>query len=445
LPAALTDEFEPSDLIVALDGNKITNSRQLREYLTLNADKSIAITVERSKEEGEDPTTVNIEVAPNPMRRLGLAMKTGAISAIQKESPAFGKLEAGDLMLTIDGQPVGNLINAAPSSISEEGPLPNPILLSLYLQRKARAQEEVTVRVMRTTGKQKEEFKDIKVTPRLPITSPNYGGMGHPISIDELGVALPILNWVVAIEPGSAAEKELQPGDKITKVEFILDDEWKDSEELASLRNLEAPIDLVEGPTDWPRVHTKLQMLPPNTKIKISYTRDGQQKTAELAPTTSGSWGSWYNPTRGFFLEPKEEIRKAEGIGEAFALGVAQTGEDATRVFRFLRKLVSGGISPTNLGGPGTIVFAATSEASVSLSRLLLFFTLLSANLAIVNFLPIPVLDGGHMVFLIYELIFRKPPNEKIFMGLTLVGFAFIVSLMLFVIGLDVFRFANWF
>lgn len=447
LPAALTGKFKPGDKIIAFDGNKIENSRGLREYLTLHADKATVITVERTEKEGGGLTLIDIEVAPHPMRRLGLAMKIGTISAIQKESPAVDKLEVGDLILTVDGQPVGNLMNATSTSLrpQEHGPLPDPILLSQYLQKKASVGEEVTIRVMRTVGDLKEEFKEVKVKPRLPISSPNYSGMGHPISIDELGIAVPILNWVAAVEPGSAAAKVIQPGDKITKVEFLLDPKWKDDNDWKMLQNVDTPIDLVEEADDWPRVHSKLQMLPPNTKIKLVYERDGAQKTAELEPFTSGAWGTSYNPTRGFFLEPKEEILEADSFGEALSLGLAQTGEDATRVFRFLRKLVTGGISPTNLGGPGTIVVAATSEASVSLSRLLLFFTLLSANLAIVNFLPIPVLDGGHMVFLIYELIFRKPPNEKIFMGLTLIGFAFILSLMLFVIGLDVFRFANWF
>ena len=107
-------------------------------------------------------------------------------------------------------------------------------------------------------------------------------------------------------------------------------------------------------------------------------------------------------------------------------------------------KLVTLSISPTNLGGPGTIVAVATLEAMKDLSSLLLFFTFLSANLAVVNFLPIPVLDGGHMVFLFYELIFRRKPSEKWHVGLSIAGLAFILSLMLYVLGLDVFRFAEF-
>ena len=80
-------------------------------------------------------------------------------------------------------------------------------------------------------------------------------------------------------------------------------------------------------------------------------------------------------------------------------------------------------------------------EASEGLPRLLIFLTLLSANLAVLNFLPIPVLDGGHMLFLAYEGIMGKPVNERVQMSLTMVGFSLLLCLMLFVFGLDLTRF----
>jgi regulator of sigma E protease len=69
--------------------------------------------------------------------------------------------------------------------------------------------------------------------------------------------------------------------------------------------------------------------------------------------------------------------------------------------------------------------------------NLLLFLTLLSANLAVLNFLPIPLLDGGHFVFLLYEGIRGKPADERVQEILTYIGLAFILGLMIFVLGLD--------
>ena len=71
---------------------------------------------------------------------------------------------------------------------------------------------------------------------------------------------------------------------------------------------------------------------------------------------------------------------------------------------------------------------------------LLLFLTLISANLAVVNFLPIPVLDGGHAVFLIYEGIFGKPPSERVYVMLSYIGLFMLIGLMLFVLTLDAFQ-----
>ena len=121
-------------------------------------------------------------------------------------------------------------------------------------------------------------------------------------------------------------------------------------------------------------------------------------------------------------------------------MGLRETTESIRQVYFILFNLITGQISPTNLGGPAAIATMAGLEANESTARLLIFLTLLSANLAVINFLPIPVLDGGHAMFLLYEGIFRRPVNDRIAFGLTMAGFCFILGLMIFVIGLDVWR-----
>ena len=79
----------------------------------------------------------------------------------------------------------------------------------------------------------------------------------------------------------------------------------------------------------------------------------------------------------------------------------------------------------------------ALHSADQGTAQLLLFLTLLSANLAVLNFLPIPLLDGGLMMFLIYEGIRGKPANERVQVVLTYIGLALILALMVWVLGLD--------
>jgi regulator of sigma E protease len=121
-------------------------------------------------------------------------------------------------------------------------------------------------------------------------------------------------------------------------------------------------------------------------------------------------------------------------------LGLRQTKEDFVRVLRFLGKLVTFRVSPKSLGGPLMIAAAAGSEFSQGIPRLLLFLTLLSTNLAILNFLPVPALDGGHMMFLTAEAVTGKPVDERLQGTLTLIGVVCLLGLMVFVFANDVGR-----
>ena len=142
------------------------------------------------------------------------------------------------------------------------------------------------------------------------------------------------------------------------------------------------------------------------------------------------------SPRAASGFKPIERIRKAESFGEQVRYGWDETSEALTMVFRFLKKLGTQ-VPMSALGGPVTIAKAAGYSAAEGMSSLLIFLTMLSANLAVINLLPIPLLDGGHLVFLAYEGIRGRPANEKFVVALHTAGFVFIVSLMLYVLALD--------
>ena len=177
-----------------------------------------------------------------------------------------------------------------------------------------------------------------------------------------------------------------------------------------------------------------MQFVPDGTEVEFTVQRgDAEARTVRLKPTpTEGAFVA----SRGFWFEPIERIRKAESFAEQVRYGWDETSEALTMVFRFLKKLGTQ-VPISTLGGPGTIAKAAGYSAAEGMSSLLIFLTMLSANLAVINFLPIPLLDGGHLVFLAYEGIRGRPANEKFVVALHTVGFVFIVSLMLYVIALD--------
>ncbi|HTK73957.1 MAG TPA: site-2 protease family protein, partial [Gemmataceae bacterium] len=110
-------------------------------------------------------------------------------------------------------------------------------------------------------------------------------------------------------------------------------------------------------------------------------------------------------------------------------------------IYQNLLAMAKGQISfPKNASGPLTIAVVSYDIAGESMDRLILFLGMISVNLAVINFLPIPVLDGGHMVFLIYERLRGRPMPEQLRFAATFLGLVLIGSLMLFVIYLDVKR-----
>ena len=123
-------------------------------------------------------------------------------------------------------------------------------------------------------------------------------------------------------------------------------------------------------------------------------------------------------------------------------MGLAVNHAETTlaRIWLTLRSLFTGDISVTELHGPIGIARAAYSVAETSISKLLIFLGFLSLNLAVINFLPIPVLDGGHMVFLTWEAITRRKPSERVLIAATYFGLAFVLLLMVTVIFLDIER-----
>lgn len=150
--------------------------------------------------------------------------------------------------------------------------------------------------------------------------------------------------------------------------------------------------------------------------------------------------GEAFLQSRGLLFGVDAVYQSADNLGEALSFGVSKTWEAASQVFVFLKN-VGKNVSAKALGGPGLIVGTAYQAAGRDDGVFLLFLCLISANLAVVNFLPIPVLDGGHMLFLLYEAVTGRKPNEKVQIGLSYIGLALILTLMFWVIFLDVVRY----
>jgi regulator of sigma E protease len=118
------------------------------------------------------------------------------------------------------------------------------------------------------------------------------------------------------------------------------------------------------------------------------------------------------------------------GLGEAVLEGWNATVSASTQIVRTVRGLFSGRISRREVGGPIMIGQLAGESARMGLDPFLAFMALISINLAILNLLPVPVLDGGQFLFLLAEALIRRPLPLKLRERLTAVGMVLIVLLM---------------
>jgi regulator of sigma E protease len=128
------------------------------------------------------------------------------------------------------------------------------------------------------------------------------------------------------------------------------------------------------------------------------------------------------------------------GPVRAFAWGGTETVRWVGLTFDFLGGMLTGRLSPRNVGGPIMITQISGEAARAGLEQLINFMALLSVNLAVLNLLPIPVLDGGHLLFILVEAVRGRPVSLEQRIRWTKVGFILILALMTFAIGNDIVR-----
>jgi RIP metalloprotease RseP len=262
-----------------------------------------------------------------------------------------------------------------------------------------------------------------------------------PIAIPELGIAYQIQTTVESIADKSPArEAGLQEGDVIMEVAFQetakagADPEWvKKPTKLWTEQKSDATGDKRKPEAWWAHVAHALNQVE-TKKARLYVKRQEQPIEIDLTPDPE-----WPTDETGLVFTPQKRLQKATGLSDAVAMGLRETYEKIFQVYLSIRSVVTGRVPfMENAQGPIGIAVIGFNVAGQDFNAFLLFLGLININLAVVNFLPIPVLDGGHMVFLIYEKVRGKPASEQVRTYTTFAGLALILSLMLLVIFLDV-------
>ena len=412
------------DQITKVGDHEVKTAVEFHRAVAANTKNPLVITVDRffdaKGNKLPNPTVETITLTDNFFRTLGITLDTGPIVAVQNGSPAEkAGLKKGDKLAALDGLNIGTEIDP----------------LKLPVEFAKRAGTEIEVIVTRQPVGGGRESVTLKL---VPDDAPGWLDQpelpGEPLSIPSIGVAFQLLPVVLAVAPNSPAEKAgIKPGPLkrmlLTKRADLTNNQDDVKESTITIKFDDSDVNNCA----W--AFWMLQRFP-QRKVTLSVTEDSNLVDVDVNPEPDPNW---LLPIVGVRLESKRLMQKADTIGEACAMSIRHTRTSALNIYLTLRSLVTGRVSYKELHGPLGIAKTAYQFAQEGWIAMLLFLGFLSVNLAVLNFLPIPVLDGGHMVFLIWEACTRRKPNEKVLIGATYVGFAFLLCLMALVLYLDLF------
>ncbi len=225
----------------------------------------------------------------------------------------------------------------------------------------------------------------------------------------------PMVNFLVP--RGAAYEAGLEVGDVISAI---------DGDEIIAFSELKEAVETSEG-----------------RDLALTVWRSGNLVDITLTPRRSdepqddGSFETYWRigVALDFMFEAEREFG---GFGDAIDYGFTSVHSIITDTLSGLYHVITGTISTCYLTGPVGIAEISGAMASQGIDDFVYFIAFLSTAVGLMNLLPIPVLDGGHLVFHVYEASVGRPPNESVFRVLMSIGLVLVLAFMIFALGNDV-------
>jgi regulator of sigma E protease len=382
------------------------------------ADKALTFVFERpgdGKNGAARTETVKLTLPPNHFLDFGFRLGMEPISAIQGGSIAErAGFRKGDRIVKVNGS-------------ADIEPMRLPTLVF------ENAGKEMTFEVeRREPGLEQPKNVELTATPddSPPWTEPILPG--EPLEIPGLGLAYPVVPHVQSVVPDSPAAKAgLKQGDTINAM-TLFPPEGTPPRRKGKAQSQQ--YEFKEESPEWPSAFYELQLLP---RQSVQLTVNHSNKPITIRPEPDPTW---YNPLRGFRHQALFRQLPPQSPGVALKRGFEDTVDNILSIYAMLRSLAQQRVSPKVLGGPLAIPQMAYASAASSWADLIHFLGILSINLAVLNFLPIPPLDGGQMMFLLAEKVRGRPlPDSAVIVG-SWMGLLFVLALMVFVLFQDVAR-----
>ena len=307
--------------------------------------------------------------------------------------------------------------NISPASIAEQaGIMENDVVQSIN-GRVIHSWLEMEEQLKSTVGKPVEAYfqrEGTNYSVKFTLPVPEQDVLLINVADTQFGISPGVKIFVDSVEQDSSAMKGgLQTGDKILQAEGV------------SLQNIRELIEIIRKHANQPvnfnvlRNETVLNLIVTPAMDEAGFGRIG----VRLAAT----------PVH-------EAVLYRMGLMDGISYGFIRTWEMTTMTLEVLAKMATAAISPENLGGPIAIAQLAGKTAEMGIVAFLSFLALISVNLAVLNLLPIPVLDGGHLIYIGLEKVRGKPLSPATMEKTQIIGISLIVMLMLFAFYNDLAR-----
>ena len=286
---------------------------------------------------------------------------------------------------------------------------------------------DVNMRILERTGEHGLISMEVSEDGARGTVSGELSGWGlsddTPNPLAEFGIT----PWRPAVPPvlgqisdgGRAQAAGLQPGDRIVAVGGEPISSWFELVEF--IRNA------------------------PEQTLQVTIERNGAEQSVSVTPEAktqeSGESIGFVGAGVEAISWPEEVLRDVSyGPFAAVPVALSETWADTRLTLVAIKKMVTGLLSPTNLSGPITIARVAEASVSSGFEDFVRFLAYLSVSLGILNLLPVPVLDGGHIVYYTIEALRGKPLSEQAQAFGLRIGMAMILTLMVFALYNDLMR-----
>ncbi len=427
--AAAVAGLRPGDKILSVappggTARPVRRFGDLREMVAPHPDEPLAFRVQR---DGRELPPLTITPSPtldrsNPIETvrkgvLGVSATYAPALVAPVRPGAAGPLEPFDLVVSAAGQPIRNLPElekavaaaaCAPLDLEVVREVPVPLPGATLATAKA---------------------QPLKGVPTCVAGAPAFAAADPALS-----------TFVGAVEPGSPADRAgLRRGDAITSVNGKPVRSFADINALASEFLPRAVTGNAEKDGPPPEVH--LGLADGRTVTLVAAT---QKFVDELTRESRQRYVLGFQPDRSHAVDPAslvvEQVPLERGLVEVTVSAWEQTAYVVRVIFKGIVKLFTGQISFKTVGGPLTIFTMATEAAEEGLSSFFFQMAVISVNLALMNLLPIPVLDGGNIAQALLEGVTRRPLSARARTVAQAVGLALLFTLMLFVFKNDIVR-----